>query len=99
VDHIATLLNDADKMPGLKVVISMDNLDTAKPIPGTAATGSILKTYAQDKGVLLYDWAEVEAIGLQCGRKHTPPTPSDVYTICYTSGTTGMPVSKTFLLV
>lgn len=74
----------------------MDTLDTTKSVPGTAATGSILKTYAQDKGVLLYDWEEVEAIGRHCGRKHTPPSPSDVYTICYTSGTTGMPVRTSF---
>ncbi|GJJ78967.1 long-chain acyl-CoA synthetase [Entomortierella parvispora] len=91
VDHIASLLNDAAKMPGLKVIICMDTLDTTKAVPGTAAAGSILRTYAQDKGVLLYDWEEVEAVGRQCGRKHTPPSPSDVYTICYTSGTTGMP--------
>ncbi|KAG9326244.1 hypothetical protein KVV02_000959 [Mortierella alpina] len=91
VDHVATLLNESSKMPGLKVIISMDDLDTGRAGPGLAATGPILRTYAQDKGVLLYDWSEVEAIGIQHGRKHTPPTSSDVYTICYTSGTTGLP--------
>ncbi|KAF9543684.1 hypothetical protein EC957_000539 [Mortierella hygrophila] len=91
VDHVATLLNDVDKMPGMKVIISMDSFDAEKPQPGATNTGSILRTYAQDKGVLLYDWAEVEAIGIKYGRKHTPATPDDIYTICYTSGTTGLP--------
>ncbi|KAF9092954.1 hypothetical protein BGX29_009889 [Mortierella sp. GBA35] len=91
VDHVASLLNDADKMPGLKVIISMDSFETEKPQPGVVNAGSILRTYAQDKGVLLYDWAEVEALGVKYGRKHTPATPSDIYTICYTSGTTGLP--------
>ncbi|KAK3847797.1 MAG: hypothetical protein J3R72DRAFT_430806 [Linnemannia gamsii] len=91
VDHVATLLNESPNMPGLKVIISMDTLDNDKPQPGSANTGSILRTYAQDKSVLLYDWAEVEALGIKYGRKHTPPTPDDIYTICYTSGTTGLP--------
>ncbi|KAK3827693.1 MAG: hypothetical protein J3Q66DRAFT_274964 [Benniella sp.] len=91
VDHIASLLNDVSKMPGLKAIISMDNLESSNPGPGRAVAGSVLRTYAQDKGVLLYDWTEVEALGTQFGRKHTPPTPHDTYTICYTSGTTGMP--------
>ncbi|KAG0298450.1 hypothetical protein BGZ98_000209 [Dissophora globulifera] len=91
VDHVAMLLNDASKMPGLKIIISMDSLQSDIAGPGHAAAGSILRTYAQDKGVQLYDWAEVEAIGAQFGRKHTPAAPSDVYTICYTSGTTGNP--------
>ncbi|KAF9431272.1 hypothetical protein BGZ94_003587 [Podila epigama] len=68
VDHIASLLNDSAKMPGLKAIICMDPLDeSAKKAPG------------------------IEAIGTQHGRKHTPATPSDTYTICYTSGTTGLP--------
>ncbi|KAF9584160.1 hypothetical protein BGW38_007375 [Lunasporangiospora selenospora] len=78
-------------MPVLKVVISMDPLDSAKPLPGTASAGVILRSFAQEKGILLYDWNEVEDIGAKHGRKHTPPSPSDIYTICYTSGTTGNP--------
>jgi long-chain acyl-CoA synthetase len=98
VDHVASLLNEAPKMPGLKVIVCMDSLDNGHPGPGRVVAGSILRTYAEDKGVRLYDWAEVEALGLQYGRKHTPASPSDTYTICYTSGTTGMPVMLRFLL-
>ncbi|KAG0338790.1 hypothetical protein BG004_007089 [Podila humilis] len=90
VDHVASLLNDSDKMPGLKVIISMDSLE-GKTLPGIVAVGDVLRTYAEDKGVALYGWDEIEALGTQYGRKHTPASPSDVYTICYTSGTTGLP--------
>ncbi|KAF9175177.1 hypothetical protein BGX20_007746 [Mortierella sp. AD010] len=90
-DHIASLLSDCAKMPGLKVIISMDPLDSTKQRQGTPVAGSILRTYAKDKGVLLYDWDEVEALGAKFERLHTPATASDIYTICYTSGTTGMP--------
>jgi long-chain acyl-CoA synthetase len=82
-------------MPGLKIVISMDPfLETveAKTVAQRTMPGSILRTFAKDKGVLLYDWDEVEGVGRQFPKKHTPPKPSDIYTICYTSGTTGMPV-------
>ncbi|KAF9359726.1 hypothetical protein BGX26_011587 [Mortierella sp. AD094] len=90
-DHIASLLSDSAKMSGLKVIISMDPLDPTKQRQGTPVPGSILRTYAKDKGVLLYDWDEVEALGAEFERIHTPATSSDIYTICYTSGTTGMP--------
>lgn len=84
-------------MPGLKIIISMDLLwdPTASGIKSadqTVLVGPILRTFAKDKGILLYDWDEVETIGRQFPREHTPPTPSSVYTISYTSGTTGMPV-------
>lgn len=102
MDHIAGLLKDSAKMPGLQVVISMDPLQDPlangqKNASQSAMAGSILRTFAKDKGILLYDWDEVEAIGSQFPRKHTPPEPSDIYTICYTSGTTGMPVRISLL--
>ncbi|KAF9430664.1 hypothetical protein BGZ76_000762 [Entomortierella beljakovae] len=90
-DHIASLLSDSSKMPGLKVIISMDSLESSGDRPALSIAGSILKTYAKDKGILLYDWNEVERIGEEYPRPHTPATINDVYTICYTSGTTGMP--------
>jgi len=34
---------------------------------------------------------EVRAAGRRHVRSHVPPAPSDVATICYTSGTTGVP--------
>ncbi|KAF9921706.1 hypothetical protein FBU30_008227 [Linnemannia zychae] len=94
-DHIASLLKDSIKMPCLKIIISMDSLK--QPTDFKTATiasiaGPILRTFAADKGVLLYDWDEVEALGQLNPRAHTPPSPQDPLTICYTSGTTGNPL-------
>lgn len=34
---------------------------------------------------------QVESLGRRHPRAHVPPRPSDIATICYTSGTTGTP--------
>ncbi|KAF9149382.1 hypothetical protein BG015_008823 [Linnemannia schmuckeri] len=94
IDHIASLLRNAGNMPGLKSIISMDSLKepaVSKAVPESALAGPILRTFAADKGVQLLDWDEVEALGQLHQRRHTPPRPEDIFTICYTSGTTGMP--------
>ena len=50
---------------------------------------------AKEAGIKVLSFAEVEATGSQRiatrGHKHTPPSPNDVATFCYTSGTTGNP--------
>jgi len=96
-DHIASLLRDSSNMPVLKVIISMDSLKAptdSKTAAASSLAGPILRIYAADKGVQLYDWEEVEALGRIHERRHTPPRPDDTFTICYTSGTTGIPVSQ-----
>ncbi|KAF9929432.1 hypothetical protein FBU30_001570 [Linnemannia zychae] len=78
---------------GLYDTLGPDAVAYAKPspLPNTAPVGSVLRIYAADKGIQLLDWDEVEALGQERQRRHSPPQPSDVFTICYTSGTTGMP--------
>ncbi|KAF9900814.1 hypothetical protein EC991_006873 [Linnemannia zychae] len=81
-------------MPGLKVIISMDTLKEPtefKTATISSLAGPILRTFAVDKGIQLFDWDEVEALGELFPHVHTPPRPEDPITICYTSGTTGMP--------
>lgn len=50
---------------------------------------------AQKVGLEVMSFAKVEAIGAQTiatkGHKHRPPTGTDIFTFCYTSGTTGNP--------
>lgn len=49
------------------------------------------RTAAGKVGITLYSFAEVLANGKATPRAPTPPSPGDVATFCYTSGTTGDP--------
>ena len=44
-----------------------------------------------DKGITLYSWDEIIAMGKENMTDPQPPKPDDLATICYTSGTTGDP--------
>lgn len=50
---------------------------------------------AKDSKLQVISFAKVEAVGAHRiatqGHKHTPPSPNDIATFCYTSGTTGDP--------
>ncbi|KAH7031810.1 hypothetical protein BKA57DRAFT_511131 [Linnemannia elongata] len=81
-------------MPGLKIIISMDSLNPPtdlKTANVASSAGFILRTFAADKGIQLYDWDEVEALGRSFTRAHSPPKPQDPIIICYISGMTGQP--------
>ncbi|KAJ3351403.1 hypothetical protein GGF32_004298 [Allomyces javanicus] len=82
-DKIMNLIRVREQCPGLKVIVSMDPLDS------TAAT--YLKLWASDKNLALLSFAEVEDLGKTAPLKHFPPAPADLATINYTSGTTGNP--------
>jgi long-chain acyl-CoA synthetase len=91
-NRIPGLIQLAPKVPNLKVIISMDELDDDSPVPfGGTTTGKVLKAWAEDKGIVLLSFSEVEKLGKQYPRKHNPPSPKDLASICYTSGTTGVP--------
>ncbi|OAQ31416.1 acetyl-CoA synthetase-like protein [Linnemannia elongata AG-77] len=81
-------------MPGLKIIISMDSLNPPtdlKTANVASSAGFILHTFAADKGIQLYDWDEVGALGRSFTRAHSPPKPQDPIIICYISGMTGQP--------
>ncbi|KAJ3332980.1 Long chain acyl-CoA synthetase 7 peroxisomal [Gonapodya sp. JEL0774] len=82
-DKIAGLLKIASKMPVMKAIISMDSLDSE--------AGAALRAWAAEKNVVLLDWPEAIALGKANKAPHTPPSADDLVTICYTSGTTGLP--------
>ncbi|RHZ89697.1 hypothetical protein Glove_12g40 [Diversispora epigaea] len=92
INRIPGLIRLVNKIPGIKVIISMDELDDDAPAPiSSTTTGKVLKSWAQDKNIVLLDFLEVEKLGQQHPSKHNPPSPNDIATICYTSGTTGIP--------
>ncbi|KAF9437633.1 hypothetical protein BGZ76_011815 [Entomortierella beljakovae] len=73
--YVSKLLAISGNLPNLKAIISIGDFDRSIPT----------------NGIKIYEWFEIEANGKQFPRKHSPPSPEDLATICYTSGTTGMP--------
>lgn len=78
-DKIKVLLKLASKLPTLKTIIAMD------PVSGE------VKQKAQEAGIDLFDLESLEAKGAAKRVESCPPSPLDLCTICYTSGTTGTP--------
>jgi long-chain acyl-CoA synthetase len=82
-DKISNVLRVRENCPGLKVLISMDSLDSKD--------GAVLREWAKEKKITLLDFAVVVDMGRAKRVPHRPPKPSDWATVMYTSGTTGNP--------
>ncbi|TWU77990.1 hypothetical protein ED733_006083 [Metarhizium rileyi] len=87
--HIPTLLKLAPRIPRLKLVISLDELENGE-IEGCSKKDA-LNDVASGVGIQIFSMSDVEKIGLESGRPMRPARPEDLYTINYTSGTTGPP--------
>jgi long-chain acyl-CoA synthetase len=85
---IYRLLRTKQEIPKLKVIISMDPLPKEDP-PGSAA--HILRSWADSKGLHIYDFNEVDRLGYLNPEEPFIQAPEHVVTLCYTSGTTGSP--------
>ncbi|KAF9165083.1 hypothetical protein DFQ26_000631 [Actinomortierella ambigua] len=90
-NHIASLLENAEKLPTLKAIISMDSLQDTVPVPGHTSAAKVLRAWGAQKGIRVFDFAEIENLGVEFPRKHIRPQADEVCSICYTSGTTGVP--------
>ena len=88
--HIPTLLKMKSRLPHLKIIISLDPLDEDDR-PGLSKH-AILTAMAADLDVRIYSIQQVESLGEALGSPvYHVPSPSDIITINYTSGTTGPP--------
>lgn len=87
--HIPTLLKLKPRLPTLKMIISVDPLDSGDA-PGLSKM-ALLSSFAADVGVKIFSITDVETLGASLNRPYNPPQPSDTITINYTSGTTGPP--------
>ncbi|KAI8819483.1 uncharacterized protein EV422DRAFT_497889 [Fimicolochytrium jonesii] len=87
-DKIPSLLKISGELPDLKVLVVMKNLTTPETDPSKL---QILKEWAAEKGIALYAFEEVEELGKANPRPVREPAPEDIWCICYTSGTTGVP--------
>ncbi|KAH8895959.1 long-chain-fatty-acid-CoA ligase [Thozetella sp. PMI_491] len=86
-EHIQVLLDVAPKCASLKIIIAL-------PALGEQADGvssEALSAAAKSAGIQFYSLQEVEDMGKKSSRAMLPPTPGDIVTINYTSGTTGTP--------
>lgn len=81
-DKIEKLASQADKMPCLKCIVSMDTPTE----PQSQA--------AEKAGLKLHAFSELEEAGAASPVDPDPPKPEEYSTICYTSGTTGMNVTS-----
>ncbi|TPX63252.1 hypothetical protein CcCBS67573_g08733 [Chytriomyces confervae] len=90
IDKIEILNGLVAKCPHLKAVILMDgNLNIQTPEVQTSL--NLGRQGLLRRGVKLFLFSEVEAMGKAKPRRFTPPQPDHVAAISYTSGTTGTP--------
>ncbi|KAJ6780055.1 hypothetical protein PWT90_01227 [Aphanocladium album] len=87
--HIPKLLKLSPRLPHLKIIISIDPLDNGEQEGYTKH--ALLTELATQHGLQLYSLDDVEKLGLESKRPMRPSTANDIYTINYTSGTTGVP--------
>ncbi|KAK9481089.1 eukaryotic long-chain fatty acid CoA synthetase (LC-FACS) [Lipomyces japonicus] len=91
LSNIPAILTIKHKLPHLKVIISMDDLDNDNDNIAATSKRSLLKPWADAHAVTLFSFAQIEQLGRDAVVPHTPPSPQDVLTINFTSGTTGLP--------
>lgn len=87
--HIPTLLKLKPLLPNLKMIVSLDPLDAGEQAGHSKR--ALLESVAAGQDVAIYTMDQVEELGASANRPCKPPSPSDVVTINYTSGTTGPP--------
>ncbi|KAI0748011.1 acetyl-CoA synthetase-like protein [Daedaleopsis nitida] len=81
--HIPSLLKLAPKCPVLKMVVSMEPLSTQ--------TKTVLSAWGESVNVDIKEMSELEEFGRANLTEVITPKSDTVATICYTSGTTGLP--------
>ena len=90
INHIPTIFQLKPRLPDLRIIICVDPMDAGER-PGFSKL-DILSAIGANLGVTVYSLAQIEALGESLGPiKYNPPTPDDIITINYTSGTTGNP--------
>ncbi|KAF9973169.1 Long chain acyl-CoA synthetase 7 peroxisomal [Actinomortierella ambigua] len=78
-DKAAIILNMKASLPTIKNLIIMGTPEDTQVVEG------------KELGVNVVGWTDIERSGRENPTEVVPPTPEDIATICYTSGTTGTP--------
>ncbi|KAJ7929234.1 hypothetical protein B0H13DRAFT_1703325 [Mycena leptocephala] len=83
LDHLPSLLKMAPQTPHLKLIISIDAL--------SPEMSKVLTQWGQTHKIMVKDLYEIESLGQANLIEPIFCVPSDIASICYTSGTTNMP--------
>ena len=86
-DKVQTLLDIAKNVDTLIAIIVMKP-QAFDPQP---SPDKIVQSGTKVNNATVYSFGDIELLGMRKVVKHTPPKPTDLVTLCYTSGTTGMP--------
>ena len=89
--HVSLLLKLKPRLPNLKIIVILDNLEPSHNEHPDNSKQALLSSIAADLDVKVFSMQAVETLGASLNRPCTPPKPSDLVTINYTSGTTGDP--------
>ncbi|KAK7185522.1 hypothetical protein DPSP01_001863 [Paraphaeosphaeria sporulosa] len=89
LNHVVTLLKLKPRLPTLKLIVVMDPLSAGEQ--AGFSKSDLLNAMATDLGVSVQYIGDVEALGEKQPLPYNAPTPDDIVTINYTSGTTGDP--------
>lgn len=90
--YLPLVLRNADMMPALRAVILIDRPSDSNAQLGELSKLQLAREWASLKDIHVLDYADVIAAGHADMRPHTPFTNlNDLVTLCYTSGTTGLP--------
>jgi len=82
-ENILALLKIADQLPTLKRIVMTKKLSGDKEAE--------IKKNAQEVNIELFTYNQLREMGKAKPVPHHPPKPDDIFEICYTSGTTGLP--------
>ncbi|KAH9030628.1 acetyl-CoA synthetase-like protein [Lactarius pseudohatsudake] len=81
--HLARLLKAAPRHPHLKLIVVIDELEPE--------ARRLAEVWSQTQGIKVDELSELENFGKKHRQDIIRPAPTDLATICYTSGTTSVP--------
>ncbi|KAH9180313.1 acetyl-CoA synthetase-like protein [Lactarius sanguifluus] len=81
--HLARLLKAAPRHPHLKLIVVIDELEPE--------ARRLAEVWSQTQGIKVDELSELENFGKKHRQDIIHPAPTDLATICYTSGTTSVP--------
>ncbi|KAF8590444.1 acetyl-CoA synthetase-like protein [Ramaria rubella] len=81
--HVPSVLGLSPRLKNLKVVVSLDEPNEE--------TKRVTTAWAKHRNLEFFSLLQLESLGKANLREPIVPTPQQVYSICYTSGTTGNP--------